>query len=241
MANFYFEGNNPRKQKQRIAWSMENYKKMPRNKVAVIDALPMNKSGQVSIVSNATMPTNRTVLGFAENSVKSIVSKENKLAGTSVLKWVEHTRSFPGYLGNRTKDVRFARIKKNVKMANRAGGIAKKSTKNNLNSSGSSTKRRSSSSSDGSIDFDQGKFPCRNCHQTRSSKSLIRRHEKKTCKGKRYSNQNEEQSDEEDTLSSENGAIPVHFKFGAAEFTKIIFSRALEKDRVEYTQSKHKL
>ena len=62
---------------------MENYKKYPRNQVGVIDALALNKSGQVSKVSNALAPTNGTFFGFAENSVKSSVSKGNEMAGTS--------------------------------------------------------------------------------------------------------------------------------------------------------------
>ena len=83
MANCSYEGNQPRKQKQRISWEMENYKKNPRNQVGVIDALALNKSGQVSMVSNSLAPTNGTFFGFAENSVKSIVSKGNEMAGTS--------------------------------------------------------------------------------------------------------------------------------------------------------------
>ena len=51
MANCSYEGNQPRKQKQRISWEMENYKKNPRNQVGVIDALALNKSGQVSKVN----------------------------------------------------------------------------------------------------------------------------------------------------------------------------------------------
>ena len=51
MANCNYEGNQPRKQKQRISWEMENYKKIPRNQVGVIDALALNKSGQVSKVN----------------------------------------------------------------------------------------------------------------------------------------------------------------------------------------------
>ena len=87
MANCNNEGNQPRKQKQRISWEMENYKKNPRNQVGVIDALALNKSGQVSKVSNAFTPTNGTFFGFAENSGKS---KGNDMAGTSVLKLVEN-------------------------------------------------------------------------------------------------------------------------------------------------------
>jgi hypothetical protein len=87
MANCNYEGNQPRKQKQRISWEMENYKKNPRNQVGVIDALGLNKSGQVS---NVLAPTNGTFFGFAENFGKSIVSKGNEMAGTSVLKMVEN-------------------------------------------------------------------------------------------------------------------------------------------------------
>ena len=87
MANCNYEGNQPRKQKQRISWEMENYKKNPRNQVGVIDALGLNKSGQVS---NVLTPTNGTFFGFAENSGKSIGSKGNEMAGTSVLKLVEN-------------------------------------------------------------------------------------------------------------------------------------------------------
>ena len=83
MANCNYEGNQPRKQKQRISWEMENYKKNPRNQVGVIDALGLNKSGQVS---NVLTPTNGTFFGFAENSGKSIVSKRNEMVG----KWVEN-------------------------------------------------------------------------------------------------------------------------------------------------------
>ena len=85
MANCNYEGNQPRKQKQRISWEMENYKKNPRNQVEVIDALGLNKSGQVSKVSNVLAPTNGTFFGFAENSGKSIVSERNEMVG----KWVE--------------------------------------------------------------------------------------------------------------------------------------------------------
>ena len=86
MANCNYEGNQPRKQKQRISWEMENYKKNPRNQVEVIDALGLNKSGQISKVSNVLAPTNGTFFGFEENSVKSIVSKRNEMVG----KWVEN-------------------------------------------------------------------------------------------------------------------------------------------------------
>ena len=37
-----------------------------------------------------------------------------------------------------------------------------------------------------------GRFPCRNCNQTRSFISLLRRHEQKSCKGTRYNHQNGE-------------------------------------------------
>ena len=185
MANCNYEGNQPRKQKQRISWEMENYKKNPRNQVGVIDALALNKSGQVSKVSNALAPTNGTFFGFAENSGKSIVSERNEMVGkwvesnlnssesskkrtsgsssdsstnseknkmagnTRVLKKrVEHKRSFPGYLGNRTLNAKLAKIKKNLN--EKKFGKVNKSTKNNLKSSGSSIRRISSDSDQGS-------------------------------------------------------------------------------------------
>ena len=102
MANCNSEGNQPRKQKQRMSWEMENYKKNPRHQVEVIDALALNKSGKVSRVSNVLTPTNGTFFGFAENSVKSIVSKGNEIAGASVLKLVENNRNNSGISKKRT-------------------------------------------------------------------------------------------------------------------------------------------
>ena len=106
------------------------------------------------------------------------------MAGTSVLKRVEHKRSFPGYLGNRTLDAKLAKMKKSLKIANSSGGQVNKSTKNNLKSSGSSKRRTSS-------DSDQGS----------------------------------------------NVPIPIHFKFGVIEYTKIAYSQDLEKDMEDYKQS----
>ena len=206
MANCNYEGNQPRKQKQRISWEMENYKKNPRNQVEVIDALGLNKSGQVSKVSNVLAPTNGTFFGFVENSGKSIVSERNEMVGkwvesnlnssesskkrtsgsssdsstnseknkmagnTRVLKKrVEHKRSFPGYLGNRTLDAKLAKIKRNLN--EKKFGKVNTSTKNNLKSSGSSIRRSISS------DSDQGS----------------------------------------------NVPIPIHFKCGIIEYTKIAY------------------
>ena len=68
---------------------------------------------------------------------------------TRVLKKrVEHKRSFPGYLGNRTLDARLAKIKKSLN--EKKFGKVNKSTKNNLKSSGSSMRRISSDSDQGS-------------------------------------------------------------------------------------------
>ena len=41
------------------------------------------------------------------------------------------------------------------------------------------------------LSLESGRFQCRNCNQTRSSKSLLRRHEKKSCKGTRNIHKNE--------------------------------------------------
>ena len=64
--------------------------------------MPLNKSGQVSKVSNVANPTNGTFFGFAENSVKSIASKGNEMAGTSVLKLVENNPNNSGISKKRT-------------------------------------------------------------------------------------------------------------------------------------------
>jgi hypothetical protein len=171
----------------------------------------------LSKVSNVLAPTNGTFFGFAENSGKSIVSKrnemvgkwvennlnssesskkrtyssssdsstnseKNKMAGTRVLKRVEHKRSFPGYLGNRTLNAKLAKIKKNLN--EKKFGKVNTSTKNNLKSSGSSIRRISS-------DSDQGS----------------------------------------------NVPIPIHFKCGIVEYTKIAYSQALEKDMEDFKQS----
>ena len=98
------------------------------------------------------------------------------------MKRVEHKRSFPGYLGNRTLNAKLAKIKKNLN--EKKFGKVNKSTKNNLKSSGSSKRRTSS-------DSDQGS----------------------------------------------NVPIPIHFKFGVIEYTKIAYSQDLEKDMEDYKQS----
>ena len=64
------------------------------------------------------------------------------------MKRVEHKRSFPGYLGNRTLNAKLAKIKKNLN--EKKFGKVNKSTKNNLKSSGSSIRRLSSDSDQGS-------------------------------------------------------------------------------------------
>ena len=160
----------------------------------------------MSKVSNVLAPTNGPFFGFAENSGKSIVSKRNEMVGkwvennlnnsesskkrtsgsssdsstnseknkmagnTRVLKKrVEHKRSFPGYLGNRTLDAKLAKIKRNLN--EKKFGKVNTSTKNNLKSSGSSIRRSISS------DSDQGS----------------------------------------------NVPIPIHFKCGIIEYTKIAY------------------
>ena len=42
------------------------------------------------------------------------------------------------------------------------------------------------------ISTETGRFSCRNCNQSRSSISLLRRHVQKSCKGTRYNHQNGE-------------------------------------------------
>ena len=223
MANCNNEGNQPRKQKQRISWEMENYKKNPRNQVGVIDALALNKSGQVSKVSNVHTPTNGTFFGFAENSVKSIVSKGNEMAGTSVLKLVE----------------------------------------NNLNSSGSSKKRISSSSSDSSTNSEKNKmagtrvlkrvehkrnFPgylgnrILDAKLAKMKKSLKMANSScgklnKSTKNNHKSSRSSTRRTSSDSDQGSNVPIPIHFKCGIVEYTKIAYSQALEKDMEDFKQS----
>ena len=219
MANCSYEGNQPRKQKQRISWEMENYKKNPRNQVGVIDALPLNKSGQVSKVSNVPTPTNGTFFGFAENSGKSIVSIGNEMAGNSVLKLVE----------------------------------------NNTNNSGISKKRTSSSSSDGSTNSEKNKMAgtsvLKRVEHKRSFPGYLgnRILNEKLAKMKKSwkmasiggkvnkSTKNNLKSStrrpSSDTDQGSNVPIPIHFKCGIIEFTKIAYSQDLEKDMEDYKQS----
>ena len=105
------------------------------------------------------------------SSDSSTNSEKNKMAGnTRVLKKrVEHKRSFPGYLGNRTLDAKLAKMKKSLN--GKLHGRVNKSTKNSLKSSGSSIRRSISS------DSDQGS----------------------------------------------NVPIPIHFKCGIIEYTKIAY------------------
>ena len=221
MANCNYEGNQPRKQKQRISWEMENYKKNPRNQVGVIDALALNKSGQVSKVSNVLTPTNGTFFGFAENSVKSIVSKVNEMAGTSVLKLVE----------------------------------------NNLISSGSSKKRTSSSSSDSSTNSEKNKMAgtsvlkrvqhkrsfsgylgnrtldAKLAKMKKSLKMANGGKVNKSTKNNLKSSGNSTRRTSSDSDQGSNVPIPIHFKCGIVEYTKIAYSQDLEKDMEDFKQS----
>ena len=193
-----YEENQPRKQKRRIAWPMENYKKMPRNKVAVIEPLPRNKSGEVTQVSAIS----GRVSGYSEQSNKIIDenSKSSMMAKskTSVLrKESTGNGNYPRF-HNREKDARFARMKKNLKLANANGGRKAKLTKKRQSSGGESSKKpnsttSSSSSSDGTPtdDSDAGSIP-----------------------------------------------IPIHFKHDSFEFTKIVFSNVLEKDKLKYNRER---
>ena len=193
-----YEENQPRKQKRRIAWPMENYKKMPRNKVAVIEPLPRNKSGevtQVSAVSGVGSGNPEESNKIFDENTKTSMTKSN----TSVLK--KETAGNGNYprFHNREKDARFARMKKNLKVANANGGRKMKSTKKRQSSGGDSPTKRnsttssSSSSSDGTPtdDSDAGSIP-----------------------------------------------IPIHFKHDKYEFTKIVFSNVLEKDKLKYNRER---
>ena len=200
-----YEENQPRKQKRRIAWPMENYKKMPRNKVAVIEPLPRNKSGEVTQVSAIS----GRVSGYSEQSNKIIdensKSSMMKKSKVSVLrKESTGNGNYPRF-HNREKDARFARMKKNLKLANANGRRKTKLTKNRQSSEGNRQDRLSDSSSKRS--------------STTSSSSS---------------------SSSSDGSSSDAGSIPIpiHFKHDNFEFTKIVFSNVLEKDKLKYNKER---
>ena len=199
-----YEENQPRKQKRRIAWPMENYKKMPRNKVAVIEPLPRNKSGevtQVSAVSGVGSGNPEESNKIFDENTKTSMTKSN----TSVLK--KETAGNGNYprFHNREKDARFARMKKNLKLANANGRRKTKLISNRQSNEGNRQDRLSDSSSKRS--------------STTSSSSS---------------------SSSSDGSSSDAGSIPIpiHFKHDNFEFTKIVFSNVLEKDKLKYNKER---